>query len=786
MSESRNETVNDQEVTRLILEGNACEDAGQMAEALRCYEAAIRAQPDSARAHLNRGNALMAMGDTEAAVNAFERALEKNSKFAAAHFNLGNAHRQAGRSASALAAYRNAIAAQADFADAELALGGVLEELQQHDQALASYRRALAIAPDHFGAHCNLGNLLRKQGELHEAAASYRLAIELAPEFADAYYNLASIQVELGQPETALTTYARALQVKPGFAEAHLAAGNVQKSMGRLEDAASSFERAGAINRNYVEAFINLGNVLQELSRPVEALANYRRAIEINPGFAEAHNNLGNVYKIMGRLAEAESSYRQALRLKPEFSLAHSNLGNALQDQGRLDEAVASYRVALELDPDFAQAYNSLLFCLSHDATISPQKLYDEHCGFGAQFEVPLQPTWPVHRNSREPERKLILGFVSGDLREHPVAYFIEPLLAELARSKALSMHAFYNHAADDSVSQRLRGHFERWYPVAHLSDAALADKITASGIDILVDLSGHTGANRLLCFARKPAPVQVSWIGYPCTTGLRSVDYYLADPHFLPPGEFDAQFTEKIVQLPAVAAFVHDKTAPPVNALPALRNGYVTFGSFNRLSKVNASTIATWSRLLRALPRARLLLGGMPDEAKIGALRAAFVQQGIETRRLSFHQRCGMAEYLALHHEVDMCLDTFPYAGATTTNHALWMGVPTLTIGGATAAGRDGAACMGRLGLFDFVARDSNNFVEMGEHWGKDLAALSDLRAGLRSRLAASPALQTANISAGFEQALRTMWRRWCLGLPTESFMTANAADRIATTQHK
>ncbi len=402
---------------------------------------------------------------------------------------------------------------------------------------------------------------------------------------------------------------------------------------------------------------------------------------------------------------------------------------------------------------------------------MSAEALFAEHRGFGERFEAPIRDSWPQHRNSRDASRCLQIGFVSGDLRSHAVACFIEPLLAHLAGYATLSLHAYYNHPTEDAVSTRLRRHFRHWHSVANLSDAALSEKISDDGIDILIDLSGHTAENRLLTFARKPAPVQASWIGYPGTTGLEAVDYYLADRYFLPPGKFDSQFTEKLVYLPALAPFLPDTKAPLVNTLPALRNGYVTFGSFNRLTKLRPSVIALWSRLLKALPDARMLLGAMPSDTSSNPLPDWFTREGIARERLSFHPRSDIASYLALHHQVDMCLDTFPYAGGTTTNYALWMGVPTLTLTGQTAPGRHGAANLGHVGLDGFVAEDPADFEAKGLFWAENLAALAEVRAGLRARWEQSPVRRPEVIAAGVESALRTMWQRWCAGLPTQTF---------------
>jgi predicted O-linked N-acetylglucosamine transferase (SPINDLY family) len=378
----------------------------------------------------------------------------------------------------------------------------------------------------------------------------------------------------------------------------------------------------------------------------------------------------------------------------------------------------------------------------------------------------------------------LQVGFVSADLRDHPVARFVEPLLVHLSGSADLSLHAYYNHATVDGASTRLRSYFEHWHRIAPLSDAALAQQIADSGIDILIDLSGHTGGNRLLTFARKPAPVQVSWMGYPGTTGLQAMDYYLADRHFLPPGEFDSQFTERLAYLPANAPFMPDEKAPAVNALPALRNGYMTFGSFNRISKLTRSTIALWAKLMRAVPDSRLLLGGMPPDREYSWLIEWFAQEGIAVERLSTYARCNSAAYQALHHQVDVCLDAFPYTGGTTTCHALWMGVPTLTLAGHTPAGRQGAAILGHVGLKEFVAEDAADFEQRGLFWAREHGALAEVRAGLRARVEQAPIRRPEVIAAALESALRAMWSRWCTGLPPESFMAASQGANSTSIQ--
>lgn len=685
---------------------------------------------------------------------------------------------------NALSAYQKTAELMPGDAGAHYDLGVALQNNGLLADAAESYRRALQIKPDYAEAHYNLAHTLRQLGQSELAAECYRGVLEIKPDFAEAHNNLGSVLKDLGQLEDAAASYRRALQIKPDFAEAHNNQGYILQVLGQPDAALASCRRALEIKPDFAEAYNNLGIAQYDLGDSGAAMASYRRALELKPDYAEAHFNLGNIQKELGKMGDAFVSYRQAVRLKPDIADAYNYMGSVLQYFGQIEDAVDGYRQALHIKPDLAEAYSNLLFCLSHSEAVDAQTLFAEHCRFGEQFEAPLRASWPQHGNSRDPARTLRVGFVSGDLRNHAVAYFIEPLLAHLSGYPQLSLHAYYNHSLEDAFTRRLKGYFAHWHSAVRQNDDALAEQIRSDGIDILIDLSGHTGKNRLMTFARKPAPIQAkSWIGYPGTTGLHAMDYYLADHLLLPLGEFDGQFTEKIVRLPAIAPFMPSKDAPPVNALPSLSNGYLTFGSFNRRDKITRSVIALWAQLLRALPDARMLLGAMNKDGNYTTLIDWFAQEGITRERLDFHVLSDMQTYLALHHQVDICLDTFPYTGGTTTLNALWMGVPTLTLSGNTAAGLQGAAILGHAGLEAFVARDAAGFVQKGLSWAGDLATLSGLRTRLRERFAQSVMGQPALIAAGLEHALRIMWQRWCEGLsPTPIDASDNRSnDRIS-----
>jgi predicted O-linked N-acetylglucosamine transferase (SPINDLY family) len=356
-------------------------------------------------------------------------------------------------------------------------------------------------------------------------------------------------------------------------------------------------------------------------------------------------------------------------------------------------------------------------------------------------------------------------------LRSHAVAYFIEQVWAQLAGHSSLVLHAYANHALEDHVTERLRRHVAHWHSIVGRADSALAQQIVDDGIDILVDLSGHTAHHRLLTFARKPAPIQVTWIGYPNTTGLRAMDYVLADRFNAPPGLYEHFYVEKFARLPSSGTFSPVVEAPGINALPALTRGVVTFGSFNRSGKLGEQVIAVWSQVLQAVAGSRLLLGNVSDPALAQQLTERFGRYGIAAERLSLCPKVSLHAYLALHHEVDLILDTWPYTGGTTTNHALWMGVPVLTLQGPSRAHCQSAAALGRMGMENWVAREVEEFVRLAVHWANAPQELASLRACLRERWQTAPLRQPATVALGLERAFRVMWQRWCAGLPPEHF---------------
>ena len=666
-----------------------------------------------------------------------------------------------------------------------LQLAGHLEDAEQLYHAILQAEPAHAVAN-----HC-LGMLNVQRRRPAQGLPFLLVALNDHPELPDYWLGYLEALLQVGQLDEAQETMRHARNnglAGSGVDELAarlLAAARAQRAeereLQRLIDQKRYDEAlvlAGRMTEHLPESGLSwktLGALLWWKGRFEEALKPLQAAVRLLPADAEAHSNFGMALLYQKKLSDAVMNFRRAIDLDPRFAAAHYHLGMAHLQEERYAAGAASLRTAVALRPDYLKAdvrpvHAELVPLYSHDSAFGAAELFAEHCKFGDYFEAPLRAAWPKHDNLADPERPLKLGWVSGDLVDHSVPTFLEPVIARLAGSPNVRMYAYHNREAEDGVTARLRGYFEHWHGIAALSDAELAARIQSDRIDILIDLSGHTALNRLRTFARKPAPVQVSWLGYPGTTGLRGMDYYLADALWLPPGQFDHLFTEKLVYLPDRWAFQTHPEAPKVAPLPALGTGRLTFGSFHRLGKINSATVHLWSQLLLGIPPSSLMIAGIPTRER-DPMREQFAAHGVATERLEFRDRCRMPEYLALHNQVDLCLDAQPYAGATTSMHSLSMGVPTLTVAGTTAAAQACAGILRHVALESFIAEDAADFVRKGRYWAEHLPQLAEVRAGLRARLSRSPARQPDLIAAHLEHALRHMWRRWCAEKAAESF---------------
>lgn len=528
-----------------------------------------------------------------------------------------------------------------------------------------------------------------------------------------------------------------------------------------------------ALSRSPLDATIHAvyGLTLAGLGMAAEAETCYRQSLMLDPNNANALTNMGSLLWTRERKIEATVFRRKVLEVRPNSALDLSNMGNVLMDAGQLTEAAAVYRKALALQPDHFAAFSNLLFLLVHDDEVVPAELFQEHCRFGRMAEKKVGGDLPpLLGHSRDPGKKLRLGFVSADLYFHAVTNFLAPVWRGLDR-ESFEIYAYNASTFADEITARMKEMTAVWRDVAGMAEDDLARQVREDGVDILFDLSGHTSGNRLLMFARRAAPLQVAWIGYPGTTGLTTMDYCLIDSHVAPVGHLDPQFTEKLVYIPEARTFQPHPNSPPPGPLPALKNGYLTFGNFNRASKLGDRTLDLWGRVLQAVPTARMLLGNMEDDEMRETLAARFAQRGISQDRLIFKPRATMAQYLAFHQEVDLIIDTFPYTGGTTTCHALWMGVPVLTLRGETRASCQSAGILGSAKMTEWVTATPDEFVVQALQWAGNVAGLAEVRDGMRARLMESPLCASRDLVRGVQAAMRQMWQRWCDGLAPASF---------------
>ena len=658
-----------------------------------------------------------------------------------------------------------------DDAQAHGNLGNAWQAAGKLDNALDSYLRALEIDPSFAEAHNNLGSVLRLMDRQDEAKDCFHKAIALRPDYAKAMFNLANVLKELKEYPLAVEQYRAVSLLIPEDAEVQNSLGSALRLNKNYSEAIECFKQAILLKPDYADAHFNLGTTLLAAGRDAEAVISLEQALVNEPDNNELHFYLGNALRNSGHPEKSLDCFRKALSLKPDFHAAEINLCSLLQVHGAIDEAIASAYRARDMAPALMVSHTNLLFCLSHSVEVDAATMFAEHCAFGEQFERLSRPSWPEHDNDRDPQRCLRIGFVSGDFNEHVVSNFVMPVLAKLANSPRLSLYGYYNNNRNDSSTERLKQYLTHWNDVMELSDAELSEKIQQDKIDILIDLSGHTAYNRLQAFATKPAPIQASWIGYPGTTGLQAMDYYISDRFLTPPEIVGKYMTEKLALLPASVPFLPSALAPAIQQTPALSNGYLTFGSFNRLSKLNRKVISRWAKLLHRVPTAKMRLAAMHKQSDHTTLAQWFKDEGIAEERLSFYQRTHLGDYLEMHQHIDVCLDTYPYTGGTTTMHALWMGVPTLTLAGDTVPSRAGACIMEHVGLNAFVAVDDEDFVQKGIFLSKNIVQLAALRATMRQRLEESAIGQSGLIAEGFEHALRAMWQRWCAELPPETF---------------
>ena len=556
------------------------------------------------------------------------------------------------------------------------------------------------------------------------------------------------------------------LDVLPDHAPATHLLGLIAHQKGDQAAAVELLYRSIRLDPASSEYYSNCGGVLRMLGRFDEALACLQQAVALDPDNASALNNLAIELSSRGQHDQAIDAWRRAIALEPRDCRYHQGLGCALTEVGLLDEAIASLQHAIELDADFVPAYSSLLLAFNYHPRSTPAFLLEQHRRFARRFAEPLTAAAAACGNNPDPDRTLRIGYVSGDFRRHSVMYFLEPILRHHDRS-AFDVFCYSTCAWADQVTDRLRQCASQFRDIAALDDEAAAALVRSDAIDILVDLSGHMSGGRLLVFARKPAPVQVSYLGYPSTTAMSAIDYRITDAAADPPGMTDAYFSERLLRLPQTfLCYGPPSDAPDVAPPPFEIDDRVTFGSFNMLAKLTPQTIAAWARILAAVSGSRLLLkcgplGSAPTATRI---TAAFAGHGIAADRLILMGHIDShSEHLAAYGRIDIALDSFPYNGATTTCEAMWMGVPVVALAGETHHARVGVSLLTAVGLPELIAHDIDDYVRLAVELAQDRGRLTRLRREMRPRMAQSALTDGGRFSGSLEAVYRRIWREWC-----------------------
>ena len=745
-----------------LAEGAIHEQAGRWADAERTYRQVLEIEPNSAETLHRLGKLSLRAGDFATAVQRFESAIRVDGSRAAYHFSLGEAHRRGGVLSPAMLAYAQAIALEPDLAMAHTNLGIIHYQQGNLSQAAACFGEAARINPRSPQAMANLGRVHFDLGQLAQAERSFRREVELRPDNARAHFNLGSVLQAADRTQEACASFRRALELNPQDAESHNNLGISLNALHAPAEAEAHFRHAIRIQPQLVAAYNNLALALRNQERYVEAIDQCRTATTLNPNFAEAHLNLAGLLHASGRLDEAVAECERAIGLRPDLALAHNNLGSCLHARGQIEDALPHFRKAVELAADDGFLQSNLAHALNYAPGIDAQTIFEEHVRWGQRHADTLAPVArpPIDRSS---SRRVRIGYVSACFREHAISVFTEPLLTAHDH-RAFEVACYSDVRQPDAVTRRFQASADRWIDTSTLSDAVLAERIAADGVDILVDLTGHLEGNRLLTFARRPAPIQVTYIGYQNTTGMKSMDYRLTDVWSDPQGTTDRFYTEKLVRLPrAFFCYRPADDAPPASALPARTTGCVTFGSFNKLAKITTEVLSAWAQILFRVPNSRLLVLADPSDAALARMRSVFAAHGVAGERLEFMGKRARREYLELHQQVDIALDTFPFNGHTTVCEALWMGVPVVVLAGETYVSRFGGSALVNLRLQELIATSPARYVETAVQLAGDLDRLQALRATLRERMQASPLLDAAGFTRNLEDAYRQMWTRWC-----------------------
>jgi len=672
---------------------------------------------------------------------------------------LGASLEQKNKDLESLFAKKMAVKLVPNDSEAILNLANIFYKLENYKDAEINLKKVIKLNPNFAIAYCNFGNVLQKTGKFKEAEENYLKAISLNPDLIEAYYNLGKNLEEMNRPFDALINYKKAIKLNPYYAECYNNIGLVLQKLKKYKQAKNNYQKAIDLKPKNAEFLNNQGTVMRLLKEYDQAKAIFKKSIKLKPFFAEAYSNLALTLHDLGEIKQAEKSFKKSIDLNNNLAQAYNTFGYFLYDTWRHEESEINLKKAIKLKPKYFPFYSNLLFLKS----LSPVNLFqyfDEASEFGNRLNNNLSlkySEWPLKKNPK----KLRIGFVSPDFKNHPVGFFLEGLLENIDRS-SIDLFAYSIGSKDDDFTKRLKHLFGNWRSLDNINDNDAAKIIYDDQINILIDLAGHTKNNRMQIFSMKPSPIQITWLGYWATSGLKEMDYIFGDPYVTPLNETE-KFIEKVWRLPDCFFCLKEpdynlRVAP----LPSISNGFITFGCFNNITKMNSEVVKLRSKILKSIPNSKLFLKDkkLSNELWKKEVLKKYSDQGIDQNRIILEGATSRREYLKSYNQVDIALAPFPYGGGTTTIEGLWMGVPTLIKKGNSFVSRIGESISYNAGFSDWVAKDNQEYINKAIEFAHDIEYLKETRKNMRQKIISKPLFNINNFTKNFENSLWNIWR--------------------------
>ena len=658
--------------------------------------------------------------------------------------------------------FREAITQQPDNAQLHFAAGNELRHLGNFTEAARHYEKAIALDSDYFGAYCNLGAALRELHQTEKALSCFKQAVALQPDSVEALYNCAMAYSDAGQLNNAHKCLTEALNLRPNMTILLVQAANFYLRQQRIDNAIELLTNALSIEPGSVEILNGLGNCALAKDDSEQAKEYYMQALQIKPDFADAHYNMGVLLRQWHRLDEAVKSFSRAIEFKPSHTAPKVNLAETLQLMGETDESETVLKQVLISDPLNTAAQHALLVSMNYNPRYRYINVINAHLEWADAVNIPsLNREWP---NDPNPDRPLKIGYLSPDFCNHPAAHFLEPIISGHNRQQ-FEVFCYVQMTREDFRTERFKNNCDHWDEINNYTDEEVVNRIATDGIDILVDTAGHLSGNRIGIFARKAAPLQISGIGYPCSTGLKTIDYRLTDFILNPPTIPDITPEQPLAIEPAFCCYMPPDELPAVSSLPAEKNGFVTFGSLHTTARLNEEVITVWSSILSAIPNARLLICRTTLTPSVTTrLSGWFSEAGVDLSRITFCNQIPEEGHLTVYNQIDISLDTFPWSGHTTACESLIMGVPVLTVNGDRPAARMVQSVLNCVGMSKCIAASEADLPKTAAALSEDISALTEVRSSLRETVLSSRLCDAPGYVATLENAYRTVWEEWCM----------------------